>query len=64
MALAFFGEFEVSIIDEMPPGRKAIHTKIISESEFIKLKPWVMTKIQQGQKIFLITPLIETSEAE
>ena len=64
LALAFFWEFEVSTIDEMPIGRKPIHTKIISEQEFIKLKPRIMTKIQQKQKIFIISPLIEDSEAE
>lgn len=47
MALAFFGEFEVSVIDEMPQGRKPIYTKIISESEFKKLKPWILTRISQ-----------------
>ena len=64
MALAFFWEFEVSTIDEMPVGRKPIQTKIISEAEFIKLKPRILTKIQQGQKIFIISPLIEDSESE
>jgi len=62
LALAFFGEFEVSIIDEMPAGRKPIHTKIISEKEFEKLKQWILTKISQDQRIYLITPLIEESE--
>ena len=62
MALAFFGEFDVSIIDEMPVGRKPIHTKIVSESEYIKLKPWILTKINQWQKAFVVTPLIEESD--
>ncbi|MCK9466902.1 MAG: ATP-dependent DNA helicase RecG [Candidatus Absconditabacterales bacterium] len=62
MALAFFGEFDVSVIDEMPKGRKEIYTKIISESEFVKLKPWILTRIMQKQKIFIVTPLIEESE--
>lgn len=47
MALAFFGEFDVSVIDEMPKGRKPIYTKIISESEFKKLKQWILTRISQ-----------------
>jgi len=47
MALAFFGEFDISIIDEMPAGRKPIHTKIVSEKERIKLKPWIYDKIKQ-----------------
>lgn len=64
MALAFFWEFSVSTIDEMPAWRKPITTKIIGEAEFNKMKPWVMTKISQWQKVFLITPLIEESESE
>jgi len=62
MALAFFGEFDVSTIDEMPAWRKPIYTKIVAEKEYDKLKPRVMTKIGQGQKVFCITPLIEESE--
>ncbi|HRX63731.1 MAG TPA: ATP-dependent DNA helicase RecG [Candidatus Absconditabacterales bacterium] len=62
MALAFFGEFDVSVIDEMPKGRKEIYTKIISEKEYIKLKQWVLTRIMDKQKVFVVTPLIEESE--
>jgi ATP-dependent DNA helicase RecG len=52
----------VSIIDEMPAGRKPIITKIIAESEYHKLKPWILTKISQGQRVYVITPLINESE--
>ncbi len=62
MALAFFGEFDVSIIDEMPVGRKPIITKILSEKEYIKLKPRILDHINKGQKVFIVTPLIEESE--
>lgn len=62
MALAFFGEFDVSIIDELPIGRKPIITKVISEKEYIQLKPRVLDHINKGQKVFVVTPLIEESE--
>lgn len=62
MALAFFGEFDVSTIDEMPQWRKPIYTKIISESEYKKLKQRVLTRISQWQKVFMVVPLIEESE--
>lgn len=62
MALAFFGEFDVSIIDELPVGRKPIITKVISEKEYIKLKPRVLDHINKQQKVFIVTPLIEESE--
>lgn len=62
MALAFFGEFDVSIIDEMPIGRKPIITKVISEKEYANLKPRILDHIHKGQKVFLVTPLIDESE--
>ena len=62
MALAFFGEFDVSTIDEMPAGRKPIQTKIVSESEYKKLKQRVLTKLSQDQRLFIVTPLIDESE--
>jgi ATP-dependent DNA helicase RecG len=62
MALAFFGEFDVSIIDEMPAGRLPIHTKIITNSQRIKSKPRILEKIHKGEKVFIVTPLIEESD--
>lgn len=62
LALAFFGEFDVSVIDELPTGRKAITTKIIDHKEWIKLAPWLRQKINEWQKIFVVAPLIEESE--
>jgi len=64
LTLAFFGEFEVSIIDEMPAGRLPITTKIASNSEIKKLKPRILTKLGQGQKCFVVTPLIQESDKE
>lgn len=62
MAIAFFGEFDVSIIDQLPSGRLPIQTKIISSTEETKLKPRILDKINKNQKIFIVTPLIEDSE--
>ena len=62
LAMAYFWEFDVSVIDEMPAGRLPIQTKIITETEWNKLKPWVLTKIYQDQRVFVITPLISESE--
>lgn len=62
LAIAFFGEFEISTIKEMPLGRKEIHTKITSEKELNKFKPRFLTKISQWQQIYIVCPLIEESE--
>ena len=63
LAIAFFGEFDISIIDEMPAGRKPIYTKLINEKEIKKIKQWILQKIQQWQQVYIITPLIEESES-
>lgn len=62
LALAYFGEFDVSVIDELPKGRKDITTKIIDEKELKKLKPRILTKLSQDQRVFIVTPLIEESD--
>lgn len=64
LTLAFFWEFEVSIIDEMPAGRKEITTKIVNQTELKKLKARILTKLSQKQKCFIVTPLIHDSEHE
>jgi len=62
MALAFFGEFDVSVIDELPAWRKEITTKIVTKKDRTKLKPRIMQKIENWQKVFVVTPLVEESE--
>ena len=62
LALAFFSEFEVSIIDEMPAGRKPIITKVVTEKEWKKLKGRMLDRIGKGQSVFVVVPLIEESE--
>jgi ATP-dependent DNA helicase RecG len=47
LAIAFFGEFEISTINEMPLGRKDIHTRITTEKELSKFKPRFLSKISQ-----------------
>lgn len=64
LALAFFGEFDVSIIDEVPAGRIPIETKVITPKEYLTLKQRILQKIAQGQKVFIVTPLIEESNHE
>ena len=51
LALAFFSEFEVSIIDEMPAGRKPIITKVVTEKEWKKLKGRMLDRIGKGQSV-------------
>ncbi|MDR1684585.1 MAG: ATP-dependent DNA helicase RecG, partial [Elusimicrobiota bacterium] len=58
-ALAFYGDLQVSTIDELPPGRKPIKTTHLSEREAL-LK--VQEEVAKGRQAYIVYPLIEESE--
>lgn len=64
LALSIYGDLDVSIINQLPPGRKAIKTKWIKdEIEKMKMYDFIKNKIKQGQQAYFVAPLIEESES-
>ncbi len=62
LALTLYGDLNVSIIDEMPPGRQTIKTYWIREKEREKLYSTVRKEIQRGRQAYIVYPLVEESE--
>ena len=62
LALAIYGDLELSIIKEMPIGRKKIITKLVKESERKKAYNFIRQQIKTGRQAFVICPLIEDSD--
>lgn len=62
LALACFAEFQVSIIDELPAWRKPIITKVVWTKERPRLKWWIIDRINKGQSVFVVVPLISESD--
>jgi ATP-dependent DNA helicase RecG len=62
LALAFFGNLDISLLDEMPKGRKKIITEIIAPANREKVYEFIRKEIQSGRQAFFIFPLIEESE--
>lgn len=63
LALSIYGDLDVSIIDELPPGRKEIKTKHISdEIDQNKMYTFINKKLSEGRQAYFIAPLIEESE--
>ncbi len=62
LALSLYGDLDISIIDQMPKGRKPVITKILYESEFEKLLEVVKGELSKGNKVYVIYPLIEESD--
>ncbi len=62
LALALYGDLDLSIIDQMPAGRQTIITKIINEKNRQKTYDFIRSEIKNGRQAFVICPLIETGE--
>jgi ATP-dependent DNA helicase RecG len=62
LALAYFAEFDVSIIDQMPAGRKPIITKVVTKKERTKLKYRIIDRMKLGQSVFVVVPLVYENE--
>ena len=62
LALSIYGDLELSVIDELPPGRKEVITQLFFESEKERLYEKVNKELEKGNKVYVIYPLIEESE--
>ena len=63
LALTLYGDLDLSVIDELPPGRTEIKTRWISPSQRHSAYDFVRRQIASGRQAFIICPLIEESEA-
>jgi ATP-dependent DNA helicase RecG len=62
LTLTIFGDLDVSILDELPPGRQVIRTKWITRGERDKSYRHIRKEIEKGRQAFVICPLVEESE--
>lgn len=63
LALAFYGDLDLSIIDEMPAGRQKIITSVISPQNRQKAYDFIRAEIKKGRQAFVICPLIEPKDS-
>jgi ATP-dependent DNA helicase RecG len=64
VALTFFGDLDLSLLNEMPPGRIPIKTWVVSQEKRIDAYEWILKRCQSGDQAFIICPLIEVSGHE
>jgi ATP-dependent DNA helicase RecG len=62
LALTLYGELDISIIDELPPGRRPIETKIVSPNSRKQLYAKIDKELENGRQMFVVCPLITDSE--
>lgn len=63
LSMSYYADLDVSVIDELPPGRTPIITKLISEARRDEVLQRVREACQQGNQAYWVCPLIEESEA-
>ena len=63
LAITAFGDMDVSIIDQMPAGRKPIITRWVKHEQLEVVLDWLIKELQRGAQVYVISPLIEESEA-
>jgi ATP-dependent DNA helicase RecG len=62
LAMTLYGDLDISVIDEMPPGRKSIITKHVYESKQDQVLDFIRKQIDAGTQAYIVFPLIQESE--
>src|ERR1700691_1612492 len=63
LALTIYGDLDVSVIDELPPGRKPIRTVHRTDSDRLRVFGFLKEEIKKRRQVYIVYPLIEESEA-
>ena len=62
LAMTVYGDLDVSVIDELPPGRKPVTTVLRHEPDRFKMYQFVGSQLRQGRQAYIVYPLIEENE--
>ena len=62
LALACFGDLDVSVLDELPPGRGKLRTRVTDESKRERVYEFLAAELAAGRQVYVVLPVIEESE--
>tara|TARA_B100000927_G_C16459336_1_gene467204 strand:- start:935 stop:2167 length:1233 start_codon:yes stop_codon:yes gene_type:complete len=62
LSMTLYGDLDISVIDELPPGRKLVKTTWKSDSSRLKIINFIKQQIKSGRQIYIVFPLIDESE--
>ncbi len=63
LALILYGDLDVSILDELPPGRTPVETYLVTEAYHPRLYRFIDKLVDQGRQVYIVCPAVEESEA-
>lgn len=64
LAMTLYGDLDVSLLDELPPGRQAVRTLIFNEAERGRVYQLVRQELDRGRQAYVVYPLVDASEKE
>ena len=62
LAMTVYGDLDVSVIDELPPGRTPIETRVFGEDQRQEVKRLISREVKAGRQVYVVYPLVEESE--
>jgi ATP-dependent DNA helicase RecG len=62
LAMTVYGDLDVSLIDEMPPGRTPVETQVFGEDQRAEVKRLIAREVAAGRQVYVVYPLVEESE--
>ena len=63
LSLILYGDLDISIVDELPPGRTPVQTRIVPESKREAMYGFLRDEVRRGRQVYVVCPLVEESEA-
>ncbi len=63
LALMIYGDLDVSVLDELPPGRQRVDTVSVTEEYRERLNGFIRAQVAEGRQVFVVCPMVEESEA-
>ncbi|MBQ4093756.1 MAG: ATP-dependent DNA helicase RecG [Oscillospiraceae bacterium] len=63
LALIIYGDLDISLLDEMPKGRRSVKTLLVDESYRNRYLGFVRKTVEEGHQVYIVCPLVEESEA-
>ena len=62
LALIMYGDLDVSILDELPPGRQTVDTFLVGESYRVRINAFIRKQVSEGHQCFVVCPAVEENE--
>lgn len=64
LALILYGDLDISVVDELPPGRKTVRTRIVPERKRSDMYAFVKNEVKKGRQAYIVCPLVENGEED